>query len=431
MALASVAAVGLAAALSAAPAEAAHAGRAQVGRSLLVASALPNALHPLPNVGNNAYLGGVWCETATSCWAVGGYGKANGAIVNQALYWNGRKWSLTHAANPAGTRPADNNLLTNVSCASRQTCWAVGEEFGYSGPVVAEALRWTGTRWSAVHIPRPVGLAHDGVYLLSGISCPAPGECWAVGGYVNGQHGVNQILRWNGTRWSEVPVPNPGGSASSAFSGLSAVTCASTRNCWAVGGYSVLHPRRVGRSQALHWNGRRWALVATPQLGGATNVSNFLASASCIAPDNCWAVGDYLTAFATGASRSQTLHWNGTKWSAVSVPQPDGTGRGSVNSLTAVSCTSASNCWAAGYYGGLRTATAVGRNQTVHWNGKKWALMPSPDPIGTAHGDDNLLSGISCAAEASCWAVGTGVPKTGISRDQALRWNGITWSGYR
>src|SRR5260370_3365280 len=212
MALASVAALGLAAALSAAPAEAAHAGRAQAGQSVLVASALPNAPHPLPEVGNNAYLGGVWAETARSCWAVGGYGKATGAIVNQALSWNGRKWSLTHAANPAATGPAANNLLANVSCASPHTCGAVGEDFGYSGPTVAEALRWTGTRWSAVRTPRPVRLAHDGDVLLRGISCPAPRECWAVGSYINGQHGVNQILRLNGTKWSEVPVPNPDGS---------------------------------------------------------------------------------------------------------------------------------------------------------------------------------------------------------------------------
>ncbi len=162
-----------------------------------------------------------------------------------------------------------------------------------------------------------------------------------------------------------------------------------------------------------------------------SHISHFLASATCTAPDNCWAVGDYGSASATGVIRSQTLRWNGTKWSAAPVPQPDGTRRGAYNALTAVSCTSASNCWAAGYYGGFRSAIAVGRNQTVHWNGKKWILMPSPDPLGTAHGDDNILNGISCAAAASCWAVGAGMSKTGTARDQALRWDGVRWSGYR
>ncbi len=409
---------------------AAQARSARPGRASLAAAALPIAPHPLPDVGNDAYLGGVWCVTARSCWAVGGYGKANGATVNQALYWNGRKWSLTRAANPAGTHPAGVNLLSDVSCASPGTCWAVGEYSGYSGPVVAEALRWTGTRWSAVRTPRPRHLANDGLYLLSGISCPAPRECWAVGGYVNGQHGVNEMLRWNGARWSKVPVPNPGGTASSAISGLSAVTCTSPRNCWAVGDYSVLRPRRVGRNQALHWNGRRWSLVATPQLGSAKNVSNDLSSLSCTGADNCWAVGDYGGQFANGVDLSQILHWNGTKWSAVATPQPDGTGRGADNTLTAVSCTSAGNCWAAGYYGSLGAATGAGRNQTVHWNGKKWALMPTPDPIGTAHGDVNILSGISCTSAASCWAVGDGMSKAGIDRDEALRWNGASWSGY-
>jgi hypothetical protein len=38
---------------------------------------------------------------------------------------------------------------------------------------------------------------------LNGLSCPSPGSCWAVGdSQKNGGAGLNQALRWNGTRWS-------------------------------------------------------------------------------------------------------------------------------------------------------------------------------------------------------------------------------------
>ena len=184
-------------------------------------------------------------------------------------------------------------------------------------------------------------------------------------------------------------------------------------------------PELLGRRR----NGRRWSLVATPDLAAKKGINN-LSSVSCTAPRDCWAVGDYGSASSPGPSLSQILHWNGTKWSAVSAPEPAGTGRGADNFLAAVSCTSATNCWAAGDYGSNRTATSVVRNQTVHWNGHQWALVPSPDPAGTGSGDFNFLSGISCSSAASCWAVGARAPKSGTDRDQALRWNGASWSGY-
>ncbi len=438
MATASLASLGLAAALLAAQAGTAQAGMAQAGAALdggrgsAAAVAVSGPLHPLPHVGKNSYLGRVWCLTAERCWAVGAYARANGAGANEALYWNGRKWSLTPAAEPAGTAPADNNLLVGVACASSKACWAVGFDFGFSGPVVNQALRWTGTRWSWVRTPQPGGTANNALNELTGISCPAVRECWAVGSYTNRSRSRGQILRWNGGKWSEVSIPNPAGHSASDASSLAAVTCASTRSCWAVGGYSkALRRGRVRLNEALHWNGRRWSLVATPQPAGtAATALNELSGASCTSAHNCWAVGDYGSVSATGRSLNQMLHWNGTKWSAVSAPEPDGTGRGAANSVTAVSCTSASNCWAAGDYGNLLAATEAVKNQVLHWNGKKWVRSPSPDPAGTSGGDYNALDGISCASAASCWAVGTGQPKTGTARGQALRWNGARWSGY-
>jgi hypothetical protein len=39
-----------------------------------------------------------------------------------------------------------------------------------------------------------------------------------------------------------------------------------------------------------------------------------------------------------------------------------------------------------------------------HWNGTSWAIVTTPDPTGAV---DSNLSGVTCASNTSCKAVGT------------------------
>lgn len=59
---------------------------------------------------------------------------------------------------------------------------------------------------------------------------------------------------------SPAAVPDPG-----SGSQLRAVTCTSASNCWAVGDYGN---GPLDASEALHWDGTAWTLVSTPQPGG-------------------------------------------------------------------------------------------------------------------------------------------------------------------
>jgi hypothetical protein len=96
---------------------------------------------------------------------------------------------------------------------------------------------------------------------LDGVFCTSRTRCWAVGGQA-GAGGVsiaNQVLRWNGTTWRKVSVPNPGGTGADSVSELFAVWCVATANCWAVG---ILESLTNGiRDQILHWNGKKWSDV--------------------------------------------------------------------------------------------------------------------------------------------------------------------------
>src|SRR5690242_17735990 len=102
-------------------------------------------------------------------------------------------------------------------------------------------------------------------------SCPTRQEpvpasgAWAVGFYGTGLGDSTLVLRWNGTRWTHVPSPNPG--YPMGPSNLYGVSAEPVSGAWAVGSYglgSFSHPMKT---LVLRWNGARWAQVPSPSPG--------------------------------------------------------------------------------------------------------------------------------------------------------------------
>ena len=397
-----------------------------VGVAPAVPAAAGTAGPSVPAPGQSSILFGVTCPSSSDCWAVGRYRDVNGAGLNQILHWNGSAWSLVFAPEPGGTTAVAFNSLYGVACASASDCWAVGAYFNASGVQFNQALRWNGTRWSLVSTPQP-GIVRS----LAGVRCTSGSSCWAVGAYRNTSNAtLNQALRWNGTKWSLVSTPQPGGTATSGnFSELNGIGCTSASNCWAGGDYRTASITTApDLNQALRWNGTTWSLVSTPQPAGtAAGDTNELGGVSCTSSSDCWAVG----VDANLGSRTflnQALHWDGSTWALVTTPDPDGTGGGATNGLNAVTCTSASNCWAVGSYGQISGGSGVVVNQALRWDGSTWSLVTTPDPGGLNNTDGNVLYAVRCAGTTSCLAVGYVSVGGGSAQNQALFWNGSTWS---
>jgi len=72
--------------------------------------------------------------------------------------------------------------LKRVSCLAANGCVAVGTSGSQKSPAVAAAV-WNGTTWRLAHPALPAGATLE---QLSGISCPGPARCLAVGGYASG-----------------------------------------------------------------------------------------------------------------------------------------------------------------------------------------------------------------------------------------------------
>lgn len=185
---------------------------------------------------------------------------------------------------------------------------------------------------------------------------------------------------------------------------LLGVTCNSATDCWAVGGsHSAL---------IEHWNGSRWSVVASP----AFSSISILSDVTCVSTSDCWAVGSY---YNDVSGRVETLieHWDGVGWSAVNSPNASAS---IPNKLEAVTCNSASDCWAVGSYGAQSTVA----QQTLieHWDGFFWSIVASPNTSPT---QENFLSGVTCAGPSDCWAVG----HTTLSTQGLIQhWDGVAWT---
>lgn len=384
---------------------------------------------------SSGQLSGVFCVSLTNCWAVGDT-LNNGAELNQVLHWTGKHWFKVAVPNPGGSGHNSANQLMAVRCTSASNCWAVGA-FSKGQAELDQALHYNGKKWSAVATPKPARLLKGELNVLSDVTCTSARSCWAVGFHATftstttGESALvlNQVLHWNGKHWSLVHAPNPGGLSPDDGSALFAVRCASASNCWASGtfgtsGLPVASAQSTLRNQMLHWNGKKWAKQTVPSPGGtAQSAINVLDGLACASPTNCWAAGvvGMITGIAsTTKLLNEVLHWNGRKWREQHVPNPGGGAVGSENALDGITCSSARNCWAVG---SASTAAAT-LNEAVRWNGTKWSLFKTPDPGGTGL---NILNGVRCTSAANCWAVGFSDRPHLSEKNQILHWTGRKW----
>src|SRR5947209_3262769 len=171
--------------------------------------------------------------------------------------------------------------------------------------------------------------------------------------------------------WSVVSSPNVKGNNSE----FHAVAASSANNVWAVGDF---YNTDAGTQSTLteHWNGSKWSIVSSANIGSFTNV---LHAVAVVSSSNVWAVG-YTISSTTFYTQALIEHWNGSKWSTVSSPII-GT---DFNELYAISAVSSNNVWAVGDYRDNNAPYA----QTLieHWNDSKWNVVSSLNVAGIFYG---------------------------------------------
>ncbi len=103
----------------------------------------------------------------------------------------------------------EDSWFSGVSCPSAGACTAVGDDETIGGSPPRFAERWNGSDLGDPNPPRPGRRPYSA---LSGVSCVSTGECMAVGGFGTSTGGAAALAeRWDGTAWELVAVPIPSG----------------------------------------------------------------------------------------------------------------------------------------------------------------------------------------------------------------------------
>ena len=242
--------------------------------------------------------------------------------------------------------------------------------------------------------------------ILYGVSCTSASDCWTVGYWTSVAPFRALIEHWDGASWMIVDSPDVNGGENNV---LFAVTCTSQSDCWAVGQQRTCVanepdslPSLVDQTLIEHWDGSGWAVVSSPNALDYPN--NYLVGVTCTSASDCWAIGWY----SDNSNRDKTLteHWDGSSWSIVPSPNEPAN---MDSRLLGVACAGSSDCWAVGY-GGSGSQTLV-----EHWDGSSWTIIDSP------YAGPGQLAAVTCTSASDCWAVGTG------SQTLVEHWDGSSW----
>ncbi len=372
------------------------------------ASASGWSIATVPGSGADDILLGSACANALQCWAVGvtlHNVNSNQTIAPLAEAWNGSSWSVsTLASFPAGTGGG----LFDLTCVNGGDCWAVGatqSDMG-SNPNGTLIEHWDGSAWSIVPSPTPGGPGVTGA-LLESVSCTSASDCFAVG-YASDDNGLNLsdlVEEWDGSTWTIVA----GAATGQAYDELTHVDCVAADDCWAVGNagpaqqepnFLPIFPGAVGDQGLIeHWDGSAWTIVSSASLPAPDG--GYLSGLDCVTSEDCWASG--ATTDSSGmASGILMEHWDGSSWTDVSSSVPD---PASAAILRSVACVSASQCWAVGAtgpFGGGGGSNFQPQSFIENWNGSAWSVEPSPDVA-----DVSFLDTVSCVNAIGCLAGGS------------------------
>jgi hypothetical protein len=306
-------------------------------------------------------------------WAVGGYysGREGGPYGSFVQRWNGKRWRVVATPTPGRA------TLWGVSMSGPRDVWAVGQK-DHGGQLIEH---WDGARWRRIRAPRAPS--------LFAVAARTPRDAWAVGG---GRKTL--IEHWDGVRWRIVPSPSaPAPPGRRTYAVLRAVTAISPNDVWAAGYAGAVRPS-VTHTLIEHWDGRRWTIVASPNVRSTRGVVNdLLFSISGSARHDVWAVGAWGSipgGYGGKGDHALALHWDGRRWSRVATPAF------ARRSLLSGVIARGSRAWAVGDRG----LQPNQRTLIERWDGVRWSVMPSPSGFAFAS--------VATSPAGTIWAVGQG-----------------------
>jgi hypothetical protein len=317
----------------------------------------------------------IWCDTSTSCVAVGFYRySANNGAKNNAFIATMGSGGWSQGKNiplPKNNTTPTNATLSRISCTSPGNCGAVGTYVDKDadteiGGYIEENGTWITSHWIVVPPDAPKTGKKNTPY---GISCTDVGDCVAVGKYNNAAGVVRPFIftSTNGTWNNGFSITLPSDAKSQAGD-MNGVSCTSTGNCTAVGNYTD----KSGHTQSysVTETGGTWDThaqeITSIAPGNSASPANFhLNGLNCPVAGVCDAVGYYTNNGSPNLISPLSVAYSGAAWQNGSGVQAPGDSNGTTKANTLlkdVACWDQFDCAGVGSYinnGGHRQALVV------------------------------------------------------------------------
>lgn len=304
----------------------------------------------------------------------------------------------------------DGSTLLSMSCPSSGNCAAGGLYTGASGRQAFVADETNGVWGNAIEVPGSAALNTGDEAEVNSVSCSSAGNCAAGGSYADSSgHPQAFVADETGGVWGNaIEVPGTATLNAGQQAGVISVSCAlGAAACALVGRYAVAPGSPRSQPFVADEVGGVWGnAIELPGTGSLNhNGPSEPIVVSCPAPGDCTTGGWY-----TDSSGNQqpfvARETSGTWRRAIELPGIAALNTGSFAGISALSCTSAGNCSAAGVY--TIPATLPERQPFVAEE-KNGSWAPAVEMPGMAALNTSLFADVesmTCTSSGNCLAGG-------------------------
>lgn len=269
--------------------------------------------------------------------------------------------------------------------ATGDDAWVVASTLPGNGDY--EILAWHHSNDAWEELPRPEA-AEGEWYVAYGADVDATGTLWVAGERGTDEGERHLVLRWDGSAWEQMEVPDVG-----VEGYLTDIEAVSPTNVWAVGAYDTR--RGLEQSLVMHFGGTEWTRYRAPSPGCCSS----LADVSLSSDGEGWASG--------WAREGLLLRLEDETWERVPL---DYLGRVRVG---VVESAGAGRAWASG---SIERGGGPPQGAILRWNGARWRRAEVPDPAGQEgyYAIDSNAAGVWAAGAR--WRRATGWASYAIAR---------------
>jgi hypothetical protein len=253
---------------------------------------------------------------------------------------NPSAWAATEIASALNTN--DFAQTSAISCASAENCTAAGYYRVADNAEQAFVDTETAGRWAPAQEVAG-GLNVGGIAQINAISCPEVGDCVAVGQYTDGAQLQQAFLVEEASGFWEPPVELGGSLNVDGNGAAEAVSCPAAGDCVAVGHYFDAHSRFqafIAEEKSFSWTAAQEVAQGTPPSSSAQ-----LNAVSCSAPGQCVAGGERTTGSGS-TMHAFVLTESSSAWGTPTTPA--GALSTDPSDVNSIACPATGSCTAAG-----------------------------------------------------------------------------------